>query len=54
MNCNGLYLLYHTNGQMHVYMIAPSVKIIDKHNEYCHIQIQVSQEGFILRLTCLL
>ena len=54
MNCNGLYLLHHTNGQMHVYMIAPSVKIINKHNVYCYVRIQVSQDGFMLRLICLL
>ena len=28
----GLYLLHHANGQMHVYLIASSVKIINKRN----------------------
>ena len=34
INCNGFYLLYHTNGQMHVNMIinAPASEIINKRN----------------------
>ena len=29
---NSLYLLRHANGLMHMYLIAPSIKIITKHN----------------------
>ena len=32
MNYNGLYLLHHTNSQMHMYTIALSIKIINKCN----------------------
>ena len=53
MKCNGLYLLHHINGQMHLYMIALSIKIINKCIEHCHVPIQVSQDGFVLRLICL-
>ena len=50
MNYNDFYLLRHANGQMHMnMMIASSVKIINKHN-FCHIPIQISQDGFMLRL----
>ena len=42
-----LYLLCHANGQTHVCLIASSVKIITK----CA-AIQVSQDGFMLRLIC--
>ena len=42
MNCNGLYVLYHTNGQMHVYMIASCIEIINKHT-VCRVLIQVRQ-----------
>ena len=31
---NGLHLLHHTNGQMHVCLIASSVIIINKHNVF--------------------
>ena len=31
----GLYLLHHANGQMHVYLVASSVKIITKHVLSC-------------------
>ena len=30
-----LYLLRHANGQIHVYFIASSIKIITKHNVPC-------------------
>ena len=47
MNCNGLYLLCHANGQMYVYMIVSSVKIINKCNDFA-MPIQVSQDSFVL------
>ena len=28
MDCNGLYLSHYANGQMHVYMIATSIKLL--------------------------
>ena len=34
MNCNGLYLLHYANDQMHMYMIASSVKIINKCDDF--------------------
>ena len=50
MNYNDFYLLRHANGQMHMnMMIASSVKIINKYN-FCLIPIQISQDGFMLRL----
>ena len=42
-----LYILCHANGQTHVCLIASSVKTIIK-----FAAIQVSQDGFILRLIC--
>ena len=36
---------------MHVYLIASSTQIINKCN-VCHVLIQVSQDGFMLRLIC--
>ena len=36
---------------MHVYLIASSIQIINKCN-VCHVLIQVSQDGFMLRLIC--
>ena len=51
MNLYDLNLLHHTTGQVHVYLIASFVKIITKHNVYRHMLIQVSQDGFMLRLT---
>ena len=52
MNCiYTLYLLHHANGQMHVCLIASSVKIITKY--IAVVPIQVSQDGFMLKLTCL-
>ena len=34
MNYNSLYLLCHANGQMYMYMIASSIKIINKCNVF--------------------
>ena len=49
MNCKPYtYLLHHANGQMHMYLIASSDIIIIK--SVCHVPIQVSQDGFMLRL----
>ena len=49
MNCNSLYLLCHTNCQMHEYMVASSIKII-KMQCFYNVLIQVSQDGFMFRL----
>ena len=38
---------------MGVYMNASSVEIINKCNIFCHVLIQVSQDGFMLRLICI-
>ena len=39
-----VYLLYHVNGQMHVYLIASSIKIIKKRNVF--LCINSSQPGW--------
>ena len=44
----GFYLLRHYNGQMHVCFIASSVI-----KRCCCVLIQVSQDGFMLRLVCM-
>ena len=41
--------LCHTNGQMYIYMIASSIKILTS-AVFCHLLIQVIQHGFMLRL----
>ena len=38
-----LYLLHHANGQMHVYLIASSVAIINKRNDFAVYQARWSQ-----------
>ena len=40
--CNNVqaYLLCHANGQMHVYLIALSIKIITKHNVFAVYQFK--------------
>ena len=45
----GLYLLCYANGQMHLWLIALSVKSINKHNVFLCL-IQVNQDNFILML----
>ena len=51
MNCNGLYLLCHTNYQIHVYMIALSIKIYSKRNVL--LCTNLCQPGwFLLRFIC--
>ena len=46
-----LYLIHHTNGQMHMCLIASSIK--DYYQaRCCCVLIQVSQDGFMLRLIC--
>ena len=52
---NGLYslwLLCHTNHQMHVCLIAPSVKLLTSAAAiFGHVPIQVNQDCFMLTLT---
>ena len=48
-----LYLLYHANGQMHMYWFILSIKINTK-CIFCRVLIQVSQDGFMLRFICML
>ena len=47
----GIYLLGLTNGQIHVYLIALSVKI-NKPNIF-QVLIQVNHTDFVLRLICM-
>ena len=41
INCNGFYLLCHTNGQMHISMIisVPTVKIFNKNNVFANYKL---------------
>ena len=48
-DCNGLCLLHHANGPMHMYMITSSIIIIIN-AMLCHIPIQVSQDDLTLTL----
>ena len=47
---HGFYLLCHANGHTHMYLITSSIKIITKHVEVVWRSVQVSQDGFMLRL----
>ena len=40
INCNGLYLLFHAKGEMHVYMVTWSIKFINKHNVFAMYQFK--------------
>ena len=44
--CNGLYLLHHANHQIHV------LKLLRNEHDFFAILIQVSKDGFVLRLIC--
>ena len=55
MNCMAYtYYVCYTNSQMHVYLIASFIKIINKLSTmFCRVPTQVSQDGFKLRFICI-
>ena len=40
INCNGLYLLHHGNNQIHVKMIASSIKVINTCKVFANYQFR--------------
>ena len=48
-----MYLLHHTNGQMHVYLVASSIKIeepamIPNHTDVSRNQVEVTREIYVI------